>query len=257
MSKKKPTRGKAIAAKKTATKKKPTTARRQSVRPMKMPPVPIIPEAELSAHFAAVEAAVRDGSLNVREDILDDPRKRTTILVHVLLAYRGDRLAGRPPESVFWTRWYWHHRLCRMHEQLEHGGNRCDAEREREDHLIEDSCEVDADWDVMKQVEAVAEADADAALGPGPFKRPKFACGDIRPLRQTEEIGETGADSVGVLNTPVSQQLTGTPSRLTTTSTGRRARGVIRRRVGQLNKVASNSGSSSAARSPRALCTMG
>jgi len=176
-------RRKTAPTKRVAPKKEPTTARRKMVRPKKLSMVPIIPEDELVSHFPAIEAAVRDGSLNVREDILDDPRKRTTILVHVLLEYCGDRLGGRPPESVFWTRWYWHHRLCRMHEQLEHGGKRCDAEREREMYLLEDSLEVDVEWDVMKQVEAVAVADADAALGPGPFKRPKFACGDIRPLR--------------------------------------------------------------------------
>lgn len=177
-----PTR-KAGRTKKAAPKKTSAAARRKMVRPKKLPAVPIIPEDELAAHFPAIEAAVRDGSLNVREDILDDPRKRTTILIHVLLEYSGGRLAGRSPESVFWTRWYWHHRLCRMHEQLEHGGKRCDAEREREMYLLEDSFGVDVDWDVMKKVEAQAVADADAALGPGPFKRPKFACGDIRPLR--------------------------------------------------------------------------
>lgn len=175
--------GKAVAAKKAALKMKPATPRKKPARAKKLPPVLIIPEDELAAHFPAIEAAVRDGSLNVRGDILDDARKRTTILVHVLLEYCGDRLAGRPPESVFWTRWYWHHRLCRMHEQLEHGGMRCDVEREREMYLLEDSLGVDVDWDMMKQVETVAAADADAALGPGLFKRPKFACGDIRPLR--------------------------------------------------------------------------
>jgi hypothetical protein len=183
MRRKKAAPHKAAAAKKAAPKKKPTAARRKQAPAKKLPSIPIIPEAELAAHFLAVEAAVRDGSLNVREDILDDPRKRTTILIHALLEYCGERLAGRPPESVFWTRWYWHHRLCRMHEQLEHGGKRCDAEREREMYLLEDSCSFDVDWDVMKEVEAVAVAHADTALGPGPFKRPKFACGDVRPLR--------------------------------------------------------------------------
>ncbi len=98
-----------------------------------MLPVPVIPKEELAAHFPVVEAAARDGRLNVREALLDDPRQRITVLAHLLLEYCGDRLADRRPETVFWTRWYWHYRLCRMHERLEHGGARCDAERERGD----------------------------------------------------------------------------------------------------------------------------
>ncbi|HEY7158785.1 MAG TPA: hypothetical protein VH575_32875 [Gemmataceae bacterium] len=182
MGKKKAAPGKAAAAKRAAPKKKPTAGRRKPARAKKALSVPIILEDELAAHFPAVEAAAREGRFDVREDVLDDPRKRTTVLAHLLLEYCGDWLADRPPESVFWTRWYWHHRLCRMHERLEHGGKRCDAEREREDWLLEESCERDVDWDLMKQVEARAVADADAALGPGPFKRPPFARGDIRPL---------------------------------------------------------------------------
>lgn len=184
---KKATPKKVAAASGAAPKKKPTVGRGKPALAENELPARLIPEGELAAHFPAVEAAVREGQLNVRAGLLDDPRQRTTVLVHLLLEYCGDRLAGRPPESVFWTRWYWHHRLCRMHERLEHGGKRCDAEREREDRLVEESCESDVDWDVMKQVEARAEADAYAALGPGPFKRPAFACGDVRPLKHGDK----------------------------------------------------------------------
>jgi hypothetical protein len=169
MGKKKAAPRKAAAAKRATAKKKPTAGRRKPARAKKALPVPIIPEDELAAHFPAVEAAAREGRLNVREGLLDDPRQRTVVLAHLLLEYCGTRLADRSPEAVFWTRWYWHHRLCRAHERLEHGGKRCDAEREREDDLVEESAELDVDWSLMKQVEARAVADADAALGLGPF----------------------------------------------------------------------------------------
>ncbi len=52
--------------------------------------------------------------------------------------------------------------------------------------MVEESCEVNADWDSMELLEALAVADADAALGPGPLKPPVFACGDVRPLRNRE-----------------------------------------------------------------------
>jgi hypothetical protein len=182
MGKKKLAAGKAAAAKRAAPKKKSTAGRRKPARAKTVLPVPIIPDDELAAHFPAVEAAARAGHLDVREDVLDDPRKRTTVLAHLLLEYCGDRLATRPPESVFWTRWYWHHRLTRMHERLEHGGKRCDVEREREDYLVEEAAKLNVDWKWLDPVEARAIADVDAALGPGPFKRPPFACGDIRPL---------------------------------------------------------------------------
>jgi hypothetical protein len=182
--KKKAAPEKGAAAKRAGPQKKPTAGRRERAHATGAPPVPIIPEEELAAHFPAVEAAAREGLLNVRVDVLDDPQKRTTVLAHLLLEYGGDRLAARPPESVFWTRWYWHHRLCRMHERLEHGGKRCDAEREREGWLLEEPCVLGLDWELIKQVEARAVMDADAALGPGPFKRPAFACGDVRPLKR-------------------------------------------------------------------------
>src|SRR5262249_4525010 len=47
----------------------------------------------------------------------------------------------------------------------------------------------------MKRVEARAKADADAALGPGPFKRPPFGCGDVRPRNR----GEAGSFDTLVL----------------------------------------------------------
>src|SRR5205823_2086996 len=144
----------------------------------------IIPEDELAAHFPAVEAAAREGRLDVREGLLDDQRQQATVLTHLLLEYCGERLADRSPESVFWTRFYWHHRLRRMHERLEHGGKRCPAmaQSDTEDYLLEEGAKLGVDWQWTDPVEARAVADADAALGPGPFKRPKFACGDIRPL---------------------------------------------------------------------------
>lgn len=173
-------------AKKAAPKKTSTAGRRRPPPAAGPLPVPIIPEEELAAQFPAVEAAAREGRLNVRDDLLDDSRQRTTVLAHLLLEYCGERLADRAPESVFWTRWYWHHRLCRMHERLEHGGERCDAERERGDWLVEESCTLDLAWDLMKQVEARAIADADEAVGKGPFRRPAFGCGDVRPLEKSE-----------------------------------------------------------------------
>jgi hypothetical protein len=150
--------------------------------------VPILSEAELAAHFPAVEAAVRDGLLNVREGMLDDRRQRATVLAHLLLEYCADRLADRPPEAMLWTRFYWHHRLRRMHERLEHGGKRCPAEArgDVEDGLLEDAARLGVDFRWVDPVESRAVADAESALGPGPFKRPKFACGDIRPLRPSE-----------------------------------------------------------------------
>jgi hypothetical protein len=182
--KKKAAPGKAAAAGRAAPKKKPVAGRRKPARAENELPVPIIPEAELAAHFPAVEAAARDGRLDVREGLLDDPRQRTTILVHLLLEYCGDRLATRPPDSLFWTRFYWLHRLRRMHERLEHGGKRCsaDAQSDAEDYLLEDGTKLNVDWSRLDPVEARARSDADAALGPGPFKRPPFACGDVRPL---------------------------------------------------------------------------
>jgi hypothetical protein len=182
MAKKKPAPKKA-AVKKVALKKK-LAARRKPAPKAEPLRAPIIPEAELAAHFPAVEAAAREGRLDVRDGLLDDPRKRTTVLAHLLLEYCGERLAGLPPAAVLWTRFYWHHRLRRMHERLEHGGKRCpaDAQSDFEDNLIEDLARLDVDWTWLDPVQARAVADADAALGPGPFKRPAFACGDIRPL---------------------------------------------------------------------------
>jgi hypothetical protein len=183
MGKKKTTPGTASAAKKATPKKKPA-AGQQPAQAKDVLPAPIIPEDELAAHFPAVEAAARAGQLDVREGLLDDPRQRATVLAHLLLEYRGDRLADRPPDSVFWTRFYWHHRLRRMHERLEHGGKRCPAEAQSdaEDYLLEEGSKLGVDFRRLDPVEARAKGDADAALGPGPFKRPKFACGDIRPL---------------------------------------------------------------------------
>ncbi|MBO0698820.1 MAG: hypothetical protein J2P46_10530 [Zavarzinella sp.] len=188
MAKKKVPARKPAAAKRAAPKKKPTAERRKPAPTIELPPVPIIPEIELAAHFPAVEAAARAGELDVRPDVLDDPQKRTTVLAHLLLEYCGDRLAGRPPEAVFWTRFYWHHRLVRMHERLEHGGKRCPAyaQSDEEDYLLEDGIKLNVDLKCLDPVEARAKADASAALGPGPFKRPKFACGDIRPLGRGE-----------------------------------------------------------------------
>lgn len=184
MAKKKVPARKPAAAKRKAPKKKPAAARRKPAPATGLPPVPIIPEDELAVHFPAVEAAARAGELDVRPDVLDDPQKRTTILAHLLLEYCGDRLAICSPEAVFWTRFYWHHRLVRMHERLEHGGKRCPAEAQSdaEDYLLEDGVKLNVDFKWFEPVEARAKADASAALGPGPFKRPKFACGDIRPL---------------------------------------------------------------------------
>ncbi|MFT3880111.1 MAG: hypothetical protein QM703_10685 [Gemmatales bacterium] len=173
--------------KKVSSKKSPAGLRKPA-RGTSSLAVLIIPEKDLAAHFPAVEAAVREGRLDVGAGLLGDPLKRTTILAHLLLEYCVDRLADYPPAKLFWTRWYWQNRLCRMHEQLEHGGKRCDVEREFCDNLVEQAAGFASDWDAtnwetMDRVEAQAVADADTALGPGPFKRPKFACGDIRPLR--------------------------------------------------------------------------
>jgi hypothetical protein len=173
-----------MGKKKAAPRNKPASGRCTPARAEEGLPVQVIPEDELAAHFPAVEAAAREGLLNVCAELLDDPRQRTTVLAHLLLEYCRDRLAARPPEAVFWTRWYWHHRLCRMHECLEHGGERCGAEREREDYLLEESADLGLDWDLMKRLEARASADADAALGHGPFRRPPFSCGDVRPLNR-------------------------------------------------------------------------
>lgn len=177
MAKKKPVPGKRRAAKPAAPKTKPARAPTR-------PPVPFIPDEELAAHFPAVEAAARDGRLDVRDGLLDDPRQRATVLAHLLLEFDRDRLAGRASDALFWTRFYWHHRLRRMHERLEHGGKRCPAmaQSDAEDYLLEDGVAAGVDLAALDPVEARAVADADAALGPGPFKRPKFACGDIRPL---------------------------------------------------------------------------
>jgi len=142
---------------------------------------PVIPEADLAAHFPAVEAAARERGL-VRAELLDDPRQRATALAHLLLEFFRDRLADRPPEAVYWTRFYWHRRPRRTHERLEHGGGPCPADDDTERFLLEDGAELDVDWDRMDPLEARAVADADAALGPGRFERPPFACGDIRPL---------------------------------------------------------------------------
>jgi hypothetical protein len=169
--------------KKAAPKKKPPAGPRQP--PARQPfPVHIIPEDELAAYFPAVDAAARDGLLNVRDGLLDDPRQRATVLAHLLLEYLGHLLADRPAAAVFWTRFYWHHRLRRTHERLEHGGRRCPAEAQgdTEDHLLEEGAGLGVDFNWLDPVEARAVADADAALGPGPFRRPPFACGDIRPL---------------------------------------------------------------------------
>jgi hypothetical protein len=184
MRKKKAAPGKAAAAKRAAPKKEPPTGRRMPARAKESLPVPVIPADELAAHFPAVEAAAQKGQLDVREGLLDDPRQRTTVLTHLLLEYRGDRLADRPPDALFWTRFYWHHRLRRMHERLEHGGQRCpaDAQSDALDYLLEEGVKLGVDWKWVDPVEARAVADADVALGPGPFKRPAFACGDIRPL---------------------------------------------------------------------------
>jgi hypothetical protein len=176
MGKKKAGREKSAASKRAVPRKEATAGPHKPGRAKETLSVAIIPEDELAAHFPAVEGAAQSGELSIRDGLLDDPRQRTTVLAHLLLEYCGGRLADRSRESVFWTRWYWQNRLCRMHEQLEHGGKRCDAERERSDALVEEAAELDADWDAMEQVEAQAVADADAALGPGPFKRPKFAC---------------------------------------------------------------------------------
>jgi len=120
--------------------------------------------------------------LDVREEVLDDPRQRTTVLAHLLLEFFADRLAGWPPAVVYCTRYYWYRRLRRTHERLEHGGKRCPVETDKEIDLLEAGAELDVDWDSMKQLRARAVADAGAALGPVPFRRPRFACGDIRPL---------------------------------------------------------------------------
>src|SRR5205085_555130 len=106
MAKKKAVPGKAAAAKK-ATPKEPTAGRRKPVRDEEALPVPMIPEEELAAHFPAVEAAARNGHLNV----------------------------------------------C------------------------------------VERLDARAVTDADAALRPGPFPRPPFACGDVRPLKRRPRGG--------------------------------------------------------------------
>jgi hypothetical protein len=188
MAKKKVAARKSAAAGRAAPKKKPAVRRRTPARVPELPPVAILPEGELAAHFPAVEAAARSGDLDVRADVLDDPRKRTTIRAHLLLEYCGNRLADRPPEAVFWTRFYWYHRLVRMHERLEHGGRRCPAyaQSDAEDYLLEDGVKLKVDLKWLDPVEARAKADASAALGPGPFRRPKFACGDVRPLAPGE-----------------------------------------------------------------------
>jgi hypothetical protein len=126
--------------------------------------------------------------------LLDDPRQRTTVLAHLLLTFVADRLGGRPPEAMYRTRFYWHRRLRRTHERLEHGGGPCPADNDAELHLLEDGAALGVDWDHLEPLQARAIADADAALGPGPFERPAFACGDIRPLGPS--AGPVGAWAV-------------------------------------------------------------
>jgi len=142
---------------------------------------PIIPESELSAHYPAVEAAARERGL-VREELFDDSRQRTAALAHVLLTFFDDRLGNHPPTCVYWTRFYWYHRLRRTHERLEHDSNPCPADDDTERYLLEDGAELDVDWDLLEPLQARAVIDADAALGPGRFARPAFACGDIRAI---------------------------------------------------------------------------
>src|SRR5207237_114854 len=75
--KKKAAPEKTATARRSAPQKEPTAGRRKAARAARALPVPIVPEEELAAHFPAVEAAAREGQLNVRVDVLDDPQKKT------------------------------------------------------------------------------------------------------------------------------------------------------------------------------------
>ena len=92
MGKKKAAPGEAAPANKAA-QKKPTAGRRKPARAANALPAPIVPEGELAAYFPAVEFAAREGMLNVRDGLLDDPRQRTTVLAHLLLEDMGHLLA--------------------------------------------------------------------------------------------------------------------------------------------------------------------
>ena len=87
MGKKKAAPGKSAAAKGASPKKEPTAGQRKPAPAKEVLPVPMIAEDELATHFPAVEVAAREGRLDVREGLLDDPRQRTTVLVHLLLEY--------------------------------------------------------------------------------------------------------------------------------------------------------------------------